>query len=76
MLALSLLCAGMGGQLGSRGLQHRKGKPKAPPTSSSAWLEHVHLEGPGQLLEAGHLFLHRAGLFAVMGDARLGTGLE
>lgn len=53
-----------------------KGRPKAPPTSSSAWPEHVHLEGPGQLLEAGHLSLHRAGLFAVMGDARLGTGLE
>lgn len=53
-----------------------KGRPKAPPTNTSAWPEHVQLEGPGQLLEAGHLSLHRAGLFAVMGDGSLGTSLQ
>lgn len=53
-----------------------KGRPKTPPRRASAWPERVQLEGPGQLLEAGHLSLHRAGLFAVMGDPRLGTSLE
>lgn len=53
-----------------------KGRPKAPPTSTSGWPEHVQLEGSGQLLEAGHLSLHRAGQFAVMGDPRLGSSLE
>lgn len=53
-----------------------KGRPKAPPTSTSGRPEHVQLEGSGQLLEAGHLSLHRAGQFAVMGDPRLGTSLE
>lgn len=74
MLALSLQGAGTGGQAGQWGLQHRKGK--TPPKSFSAWLEHAQLEGPGQLLGAGHLSLHRAGLFAVMGDPRHGTSLE
>lgn len=76
MLALSLPCAGMGGQAGQWGYSMGKGRPKAPPTSTSAWPEHVQLEGPGQLLGAGHLSLHRAGVFAVMGDPRLGTSLK
>lgn len=53
-----------------------KGRPKDPPTSTSVWPEHVQQEGPGQLLEAGHLSLHRTGLFAGTGDPGLRTSLE